>query len=318
MTAQTSPSPLDATTPINPGDPRYIDIGHFDPKPTPVDPSSGSNGPPWTQPPPTIPTAPITGTPAAQLGPVDQYKAVLPSDQLNQLLDPNSLLVRQATANANEASNAKGLLNSSMAVGAAQGAVLQAAMPLAYENANAANAVGLANSSAKNAANLQQGQFSQQSGLATSAALNAEVMANLDQANKIQLAGIQTQYQAFLNANSNASGLYDQYMKQIGDIQNNANLDQATKTNMINQITDALRSGLAMLSGINGFDLAKGLNFGNPKDPKDRGNPVTPPPPPPASPTPPDHRPGTPAPGPGQPGYDGAKEFRYNGQWWWI
>lgn len=113
--------------------------------------------------------APVVSTQATDAAP-----ASLVSDQVASITSQNGLLMQQAAAQANEASNTHGLLNSSMAVGAAQNAVLSAAVPIATANANALNA-----------ANLQNAQASNTAGAQTAAAQNSSIAAN-------QLASVNT------------------------------------------------------------------------------------------------------------------------------
>lgn len=96
----------------------------------------------------------------------------LVSNQMQGLLDPNNPLMQRAMARANEAANARGLLNSSIATQSGQAAMIDAAMPIAQADAatnqsnNAAsvaalNQYGLTNLNASNsmALNQQQNQF---------------------------------------------------------------------------------------------------------------------------------------------------------------
>jgi len=66
------------------------------------------------------------------------------------ILDANSPLMQRARARANQASNARGLGNSSMAVGAAQNAVINTAMPIANADANSYNQFAMNNQRANN------------------------------------------------------------------------------------------------------------------------------------------------------------------------
>jgi uncharacterized protein (TIGR02217 family) len=57
------------------------------------------------------------------------------SEQLSGILNQNGALMQQAATMGNQQSNARGLLNSSMGIQAAQGAVLSAATPIAQADA---------------------------------------------------------------------------------------------------------------------------------------------------------------------------------------
>jgi len=66
------------------------------------------------------------------------------------ILDANSPLMQRARARANQASSARGLSNSSMAVGAAQNAVINTAMPIANADAASYNQISRDNQNANN------------------------------------------------------------------------------------------------------------------------------------------------------------------------
>lgn len=55
--------------------------------------------------------------------------------QLNSMLSSNSPLMKRAATQGKQFANQRGLLNSSMAAGAAQGAMIDAAMPAAQQDA---------------------------------------------------------------------------------------------------------------------------------------------------------------------------------------
>ena len=132
--------------------------------PTPATPTATASPQPWTQP-VTVPAAPTPAATASPglLGPVNTATAAtttptLLSDQVNKVTDPNSPIMQRAAAVANEASNDKGLLNSSMGIGAAQNAVLQAAVPIATGDVSAINTAGLATQQQQSQASLSNAQ----------------------------------------------------------------------------------------------------------------------------------------------------------------
>jgi len=95
-------------------------------------------------------TASLANTVNANAAYANTVNANAASSQLNNqqgtvagrtasILDANSPLMQRAAAKANIASNARGMRNSSMAVGAAQNAVINAAAPIANSDAAAFN-----------------------------------------------------------------------------------------------------------------------------------------------------------------------------------
>jgi hypothetical protein len=97
-----------------------------------------------------IPVAQTTATNAA-LTTAEQPAAGLVANNVSSLIDQNSPLMQRAAAKAAEQSNARGMLNSSMAVGDAQNAVLANATPIAQSDAASTNQFALTNASAANA-----------------------------------------------------------------------------------------------------------------------------------------------------------------------
>jgi hypothetical protein len=81
----------------------------------------------------------------------------LSSNQMNDILDENGAYVQRARAAGLAQANSRGLLNSSMAAGAAHGAAIDAAMPMAQQQAGAYTNVGDRNMAAENDYLLAQG-----------------------------------------------------------------------------------------------------------------------------------------------------------------
>lgn len=77
----------------------------------------------------------------------------LVENRVDNIVAANSPLMQRAADRANMQSNSRGMLNSSMAVGAAQGAVMDAAVPIAASDAASVNQFALSNQSATNSAN---------------------------------------------------------------------------------------------------------------------------------------------------------------------
>lgn len=126
------------------------------------------------------------------------------SSQITGLIAQNSPLEQQAQAQAAQASNAKGLLNSSMAVGSGESAVLNTALPIAEQdaqtnanaatfNANAANTTSQFNAGAANTAAEQNTQATNTQTLANQQSLNTAGQVNTTQANALQSQEIQQQ-----------------------------------------------------------------------------------------------------------------------------
>jgi len=108
--------------------------------------------------------------------------------RLNSIIDKNSALQQSAATRANEQMASRGLVNSSMAVGAGQKAVIDSALPIATSDAAAMQGVKSSNAQAANAASALGATGAQQQQAITR---QGEVQAGLQESQgKIQ-AGLQ-------------------------------------------------------------------------------------------------------------------------------
>jgi len=124
--------------------------------------------------------------------------------QLNGILNSNSKLMKSAATQGKQQANQRGLLNSSMAVGASQNAMIQNAMPIAQQDAGYQQDLGKMEQQQQNALDKLQ---------ASSAANAWGVMAN------------------------NVTDIVAQGMEGIANINANPDISSADKTKMIDQIT---------------------------------------------------------------------------------
>lgn len=163
--------------------------------------------------------------------------------QVKGIIDSNSPLMQQAVQKANEASNGKGLLNSSMAVTSGQSALYGAAMPIAQQdaqtyanaahaNADAANQNSQFNANATNASNAfnatQTNAMTSQNTAATND-MTKTVMADSLQAQVAnQSTGLQQSAQAYDAAVKGAMQGADNATKVAL-----ANLDSSTRTQLM-------------------------------------------------------------------------------------
>ena len=217
-------------------------------------------------------TAPILGQAtqqvagAATLDPnqLAQANATTVSGQASNIIGQGGPLMQQAATIGNSMAAQRGLLNSSMGIQAAQNAVLQNATQLAQGDANALNQASQFNAQAtnqalgQNTANQQAAnQFNAQQGNAMSTwnlgHQNEAVMKTLDANNKESLMNIEANYKTLMQANSSASGMYEQMLKNLSDIQTNKDMDAATKSTAIQNQLTYLRTGMTMLQNMNGI-----------------------------------------------------------------
>ena len=140
--------------------------------------------------------------------------------------------------------------------------------------------VGLANQQAANSANQQNAAWQQQgnqfnAGNQQSAnqfntqqtnamnqwnagQKNEAIKQTLDLNSREALANVEANYKTLLQANSSASGMYEQYLKNISEISTNKDMDANAKSAAITNQVTYLNAGMKMLEGLNSM---QGLTF---------------------------------------------------------
>ena len=197
-------------------------------------------------------------------------------ERVKQIAAEDSPLMQQAATRARQAMVDKGLLNSSIAAGAEQGAVLTAALPIAtadaatYDRAaiNTANAENAAKGILTQATNTAANQNAQvASSVAVSnagninTALNAgataantaalqKALAAIDTDTKTSLATLDAQNRQLLQTNANAANMYQETVKNIAAIATDHTISEeakktATATQM-NLLNEGLRTTAAV------------------------------------------------------------------------
>lgn len=186
------------------------------------------------------------------------------SQQLAGILNKGGALMQQAATTGNQQAASRGLLNSSMGIQAAQNAVLSAATPIANADANAINSANQFNAQATNQTLTQNtqnqqatNQFNAQQANAMSTwnagQQNEAILKTMDVNSREQLMNIEANYKTLMQANSSASGMYEQMLKNLADIQGNKDMDANTKANAIQNQLTYLRTGMNMLQNMNGI-----------------------------------------------------------------
>jgi hypothetical protein len=279
------------------------------PAPAPTPPAPPAPGAPAPANPPPAPTATAPGAvqttqaTAATTGPTAQAKvtdvAVDPTKQTVQgqlagiLASGNPLLVQAQTRAAQE-SNRRGILNSSMAVGAGESALYDAAMPIAQADADVYNQQAFTNAGERNttsrynagesntqsrfntgeqnttarqnaAETNQNTRFSaeqdQQTRLANLESQSKVLLQQMDADTRVEMTNIEANYRTLMQASQSASDLYQQTLKNISDITMNKDLDAGAKNAAIAQQKAYLQNGMNLISSMNNLDVEELLNF---------------------------------------------------------
>lgn len=181
--------------------------------------------------------------------------------QFNTLTQSDNPIMQMARTKSNEQMNSRGLLNSSMALGAADLAAYQAALPIAAADATNYSNISQANQAAQNEA----GKFNAgATNAASTANLNAWVdtaKANMDAATKTQLATIEADYKTTMQNSATASEMYKQTVKNLSDIFTNKDMDATAKNKAVQNQLYMMQQGFRIAGAIGNMDLGSLLNF---------------------------------------------------------
>lgn len=231
----------------------------------------------------------------ASTGTFDEAKGV--EGRVNRISSSDSPLMQLAGTRAKQQANRSGLLNTSMAVGAGQKAVIDSALPIAQADASAYQQQALANQSATNeslmrnaAARAAAGtagmnlgesarqfdtsdasqnrrfdqELAQKESQFTRGMTHAVDMAKLDGSIRENLIGTEAKYKTEIASNENIANAWGTAMDQISKIQNNPDLDEATKRTLIENTLGGFQSFTSFWGKATGgaVDVSDLLNFG--------------------------------------------------------
>lgn len=183
------------------------------------------------------------------------------SNQINNVISQDGPLMQQAATLAKQQSNARGLLNSSMAIGAGQNAVLSAATPIAQHQANAVTSVLDKNQSNEQAADQFNAQAQNNNSIVNASEQNKILAQMLDGNQRMQLADIEAQYKTLMQSQSSAMSTYQQSIKNISEILMNPDLDAAAKQKAVANQNQLLKTGMDLIAKMSGLNLGDLLQF---------------------------------------------------------
>lgn len=188
--------------------------------------------------------------------------------QVEKIVSGDSALMQQARTRANQDAQAKGLLNSSLAVEAGQNAVISQALPIATQDAatynramtdtaNAENAAKHFGAGASNQASITNAGLLTNTGLANAesantakregaAAFNQASLQAMDAQTRTALATLDVQNRQLLQASQTAQNMFQQTLVDITSISTNPSLTEEAKDAAIATQLEMLREGLAL------------------------------------------------------------------------
>lgn len=186
--------------------------------------------------------------------------------QLQTIVDPNNPLMVKAKSRAQQQSADRGLINSSIAATAGESAMLDAAMPIAQADAAARakaagynvdikNQTNVTNANAQNSADqFNTGQMNQQA-LQKAQQESSKVLQQMQQDSNMAVQQMSKENEKLLAVNSKAGEMMSNATSAINNVMNNNQMDAATKTENMRQITNNLKSQLSILSKVQSLDL---------------------------------------------------------------
>lgn len=226
-------------------------------------------------------TAPMLGNPT----PWNVTPEQTVEGRIQSIINPNNPIIAQARTRANEAMNQRGLMNSGMAISAAEDAAYTAAIPIAttdagtyskaagwnadqsnqfaLKNADLASQAGQANLAANT--QLQNTQIGADTQMAT-ARLNADTqktLQTLDTASRERITQFQATNNTLLQSNQQAAQAFNQAVVTASNINMSTTMDANTKTQAVASIWRDLQSQLKVLGAVAGLNLTAELNLAN-------------------------------------------------------
>lgn len=231
-------------------------------------------------PPKSVPLPDKVVAPVVQATPVQlNDKTDMVEGRLDNLLsNPNNPLMQRSQAMAAQSANRRGLLNSSIGVGAGQAAMIDAGLQIATPDAQARVGAAMQNAEQSNRVNMQNAQNSLTAGMFNAdlqaklgmfdgemnfkaGAFNAEQVNGvigkyLDNDNRVELANIEAKYQRDLQGSANSAKLFSDVMQLATQI-STSDLPADAKQGNINNLFKMLDMGLSMNNSFAGLGLDK-------------------------------------------------------------
>lgn len=159
--------------------------------------------------------------------------------------------MQAAKTAAKQTMNERGLLNSSMAVGAGQQAAYQAAAPVAQFDANAQKSVGDMQFNANQQTNQANAQAANSMSQFNAEVGNKATLANMDVATKTAMADIEANYKTLMQADVQATEMFKTFSNNVTDINNSSTMDAAAKTAAIAAQKQILQAGFRTVEAMN-------------------------------------------------------------------
>ena len=205
------------------------------------------------------------------------------SGQLDRILGKDSPYLDRARAGATQYANSRGLINSSIAAGAGEAAAIDAALPIASQDASTYSQQRLTNQAAGNTALGFGADSANRAGIVNAGAANefSKIGATAGAASKLQaekaqqdialqtlrgnqatgLADIEANYKTLLQVSDAAKTIFATQTQMMTAVMGDINTTPEQKQAAVDRLTGILRSSLAVIGGAANVDLNALLDF---------------------------------------------------------
>lgn len=181
--------------------------------------------------------------------------------QFAALTQGDSPLIQMARTGAHQQMNARGLMDSSLALSAGDVAAYQAALPIASADATAQQQAARDNQAYLNEAGKFSAAAQNEAAKNELAVWTDLAKANLDSAMKTQLASIEADYKTTMQSSATAAEMYKQAMKNITDISASSTMDMNAKQVATQNQFYILKSGMEVAGAMANLNLGELLDF---------------------------------------------------------
>ena len=212
---------------------------------------------------PTSTTAqPTVSIPQATASAVDLSDPKMSiAGNIGNYLDPNSSINQLLATKAKQVSNATGTLNSSMTDSAISNGIIANAQTMAQNDQNTYASGANSNAQLQNTVNTTNANNTSQATVASMNNASSQQITKMNNDNQVAMTKMNNDNKTILQSSTEAQTIYNQAIQQIGTIQNNANMDQATKDAQTANIINITNASLADQFAITGINV--GANFAN-------------------------------------------------------
>lgn len=171
----------------------------------------------------------------------------------------DSTIMQRARTEGLQQANSRGLLNSSMAVGEAQGAVLDQAVSMASQTSDQRHQTKLSEQEYKQASELSKQDYQQTSSLSEQEAKQEydaiELAASLEEQMKVKLAAMEIDAEESRAAESMITSMLELYQEEVRSINSNPDIGSSERADMLAAAGELVSNEMDMIENLYGIDI---------------------------------------------------------------